>query len=601
MINKPQPTERPPRAPRRHARPPRQSSARGVQSRAPFRVEQTAVGNIQKGVLRVVVLGGVEQIGRNMMFLEYGDDIIIIDMGLQFPEESTPGIDFIIPNFSYLKTKKKNIRGVIITHGHYDHIGAIPYLSAELGSPTIYTLPLTRAIILKRQGDFTHLPRLRTEEVNQNTKLKLGVFNIEFFHVNHNIFDTVGVAVHTPVGTVCHTADFKFDAHPVGDVPADYGKMERLAKEGVLLLMSDSTGAERPGHSLSEQDIEQNLEDIFKQAKGRIIVATFASLISRLQQLISLAHKYGRKVAIDGYSMKSNVALSQELGYLKIPKGLMIDIKDVSNHPDDKILFLCTGAQGEGGAVLMRVATREHRHVRLHAGDTVVFSSSVIPGNERSVQYLKDTIYREGAEVFHYQMMDIHAGGHAQQEDLKLMIGIMKPKFFMPIHGNYYMLKLHTRLAKELDIPDSNIVIPENGRIINVTADTIALTKEAVDSSPVFIDGLGVGDIKEVVLRDRQAMSSDGIFVIIAIIDEKTGKVRGSPDIISRGVIYLKESKDLLYETRNRTKKHIEEMTEKMHPLNVQYVKEELREKIAQFLFQKTERRPMVIPVVIEI
>ena len=583
----------------RHARP--APAGRAPMRKGAVRLERRAHAPIAKGVLRVVPLGGVEEVGKNCMFLEYNDDIIVIDMGLQFPEENTPGIDYIIPNISYLKSKKKNIRGVIITHGHYDHIGAIPYLSAELGAPTIYAMPLTRAIILKRQGDFTHLPRIETQEIQSDSRLKLGVFDVEFFHVNHNIFDTVGVAVHTPLGIVCHTADFKFDNNPVGDVPADYAKMEKLAQEGVLLLMSDSTGAERPGHSISEKDIEQNLEEIFQSSKGRIICATFASLISRLQQMIHLAEKYGRKVAIDGYSMKSNVSLSQEMGYLKIPKGMMIDIKDVHNYPDDKILFLCTGAQGEGGAVLMRVATREHRHVRLHAGDTVIFSSSVIPGNERTVQKLKDIIYREGAEVYHYQMMDIHAGGHAQQEDLKLMINLMRPKFFMPVHGSYFMLKLHTKLAKELGFKDSQIVIPENGRVVELTKDTIKLSKEEVIANPIFVDGLGVGDIKEVVLRDRQMMAADGMFVVIAIVDEKTGKVRGSPDIISRGFIYLKESKDLLYETRGRTKRIVEDITSKMHPLNVQYLKEELREKIGQFLYQRTERRPMVIPVVIEV
>ena len=551
--------------------------------------------------LRVVPLGGVEEVGRNMSFLEYGNDILIIDMGLQFPEENMPGIDYIIPNVTYLKEKKNNIRGVIITHGHYDHIGAIPYLSAELGAPTIYAMPLTRGIIMKRQDDFKHLPPINIEEISGDSRLKLGIFDVEFFHVNHNIFDTVGVAIHTPVGIVCHTADFKFDNNPVGDKPADYAKMARLSQEGVLMLMSDSTGAERPGHSISERTIENNLEDIFKDVKGRIIVATFASLISRIQQLIHLSEKYGRKVVIDGYSMKSNVALAQELGYLKIPKGIMVDVKNVNDYPPEKILFLCTGAQGEGGAVLMRVATREHRYVRIEEGDTVIFSSSVIPGNERTVQTLKDTIYREGGTVFHYQMMDIHAGGHAQAEDLKLMINLMQPKFFMPIHGNYYMLKLHSKLAESVGIPKQNIVIPSNGLVVELTHDTIRASGEKVPSNYVMVDGLGVGDVKEVVLRDRQMMAADGMFVIIAVVDSQTGKVRGSPDIISRGFIYLKESKELLHETRGRVKHIIEGITEQMHPVNFQYVKEELRDKIGQFLYHKTERRPMVLPVVIEV
>ncbi|MDA1335088.1 MAG: ribonuclease J [bacterium] len=551
--------------------------------------------------LRIVPLGGVEQVGKNCMFLEYGDDIMIIDMGLQFPEENTPGIDFIIPNVAYLKANKKKIRGAIITHGHYDHIGAIPYMSADLGAPPIYAMRFTKAIIEKRQGDYTHLPKLNMIEFKAEDKLKMGRFEIDFFHVNHTIFDTVGVAIKTPVGTVCHTADFKFDDYPVGDVPADYEKIKKIAERDVLLLMSDSTGAERPGHSISERDIEGNLEDIFKNSKGRIMVATFASLISRIQQLIDLAQKHGRKVAIDGYSMKSNVALATELGYLKIPKGIMVDVKHINDYKDHEVLFLCTGAQGEGGAVLMRVATREHRFIRLHEGDTVVFSSSVVPGNEQSVQKLKDVIYREGAEVFHYQMMDIHAGGHAQQEDLTKMIELMKPKFFAPIHGHYFMLKLHTKLALAAGIPQKNIVIPENGRVIGLKADSIVLTNEEVESNPVFIDGLGVGDVKEVVLRDRQMMAEDGMFVVIVLVDEKTGKVRGSPDIISRGFIYLKESGELLRETRFRIKKLTEDVTVKMHPLNVQYLREELREKIGQFLYKKTERRPVVLPVVIEV
>lgn len=551
--------------------------------------------------LRVVPLGGVEEVGRNMSFLEYGDDILIIDMGLQFPDENMPGIDFIIPNVEYLKTKKDNIRGVIITHGHYDHIGAIPYLCAELGSPTIYAMPLTRAIIMKRQDDFKHLPPIKVEQIAGDSRFKLGVFDIEFFHVNHNIFDTVGVAVHTPVGIVCHTADFKFDNNPIGDTPADYAKIAQLSSEGVLLLMSDSTGAERQGHSISESEIQLNLEAIFEHATGRIICATFASLISRIQQLITLSEKFGRKVVIDGYSMKSNVQLAHELGYLKIPKGLLVDVKNVGDYPPEKILFLCTGAQGEPGAVLMRVATREHRHVRLQEGDTVIFSSSVIAGNERTVQSLKDIIYREGATVFHYQMMDIHAGGHAQREDLKLMLNLMRPKFFMPIHGNYFMLKLHAGLAESVGIPKQNIIIPHNGAVMNLTADSFVKTPESVPANHIMVDGLGVGDVKEVVLRDRQMMAADGMFVIIAVVDGQTGKLRGSPDIISRGFIYLKESKDLLYETRGRTKRLIEEVTANMHPVNFQYVKEELREKIGQFLYQRTERRPMVIPVVIEV
>lgn len=554
-----------------------------------------------KDQVRIVPLGGLEEVGRNMMFIEYGNDILIIDMGLQFPEESMPGIDFIIPNTAYLEEHKDRIRGVIITHAHLDHIGAISYLAQRLGNPPIFAMPLTRGIILKRHDDFPHMPKLNLRELKPDEELNLGIFRAEFFHVNHNIFDTVGVAVHTPAGIVCHTADFKFDNNPVGDKPADYAKMAELSRKGVLLLMSDSTGAKDPGHSISEQTIMENLEDIFEHAKGRIITTTFGSMISRVQQLIWLAEKFNRKVVIGGYSMVTNVAIARELGYIKVQKDTFIEFKDAHRYPANRLLFIVTGAQGEARAALMRIIQREHRFVRLQKGDTVVFSSSAIPGNERSIQNMQDIIYRQGARVFHYQMMDIHAGGHAKAEDLKLMINLMRPKFFMPIHGNYFMLRIHADLAESVGIPAENIVIPSNGNIVELTPESVQVAKETVPANYVFVDGLGIGDVKEVVLRDRQAMANDGMFVIVALVDARTGKVKGSPDIISRGFIYLKESQKLLYDARGVARKIIEEMTAQMHPINIQYIREALRDKLGLFLFQKTSRRPMVLPVVIEI
>ena len=552
--------------------------------------------------LKVVPLGGLEEVGRNMTFFEYGDDILIIDMGLQFPEEGMPGIDYIIPNISYLKEHRDRIRGVIITHAHLDHIGAIPYLIHELGNPTIYAGALTRGIILRRQEDFKHLPPVDIEVIDIDRKIRFGdAFEAEFFHVNHNIFDTFGVAVHTPVGTVCHTADFKFDNNPVGDKPADYAKMARLSSEGVLLLMSDSTGAERPGHSISEKTIQENLEDIFQHSQGRIITATFGTLISRIQQLITLAEKFDRKVAIDGYSMKANVAIAQELGYIKAQKGTFVDIDKIGNYTPERQLICGTGAQGESNAVLMRIAQKEHRFIQLEKGDTVVFSSSVVPGNERTVQSLKDLIYRQGAKVFHYQMMDIHSGGHAQEEDLKMMINLMRPKFFMPIHGNYFLLKLHAGLAESVGIPEENIVIPNNGQIAEISPDKITLLKKLIPASYVMVDGLGVGDVGEVVLRDRQMLSQDGIFVIITIIDSKTGKIVGSPDIISPGFIYLRENQEMLKQVRHKIRETIENTATAEQTLDVDYIKNNLRDKIGQFLFSKTERRPMVLPVVIKV
>lgn len=551
--------------------------------------------------VRLIFLGGVEEVGRNMMAVEYDDNIVVIDVGLQFPEENMPGIDFIVPNVDYLKQNKDKIRGVIITHGHYDHIGAIPYVIYDMGNPVIYTAPLTKGMILKRQEDFPHLPPLKIQEISGETKLNLGPFEIEFFHVNHNIYDAYGVAVRTPLGLIIHTGDFKFDNTPIGDKPADYAKMAMFSIEGILVLMADSTSADKAGHSISESKIKENLEEIFIHAKGRIIAASFASLISRIQQFITLAEEHNRYVAIDGRSLKANVAIAHELGYLKIKKGTLIDIKDINSYPDSKVLIMATGAQGEEKAVLMRIAQREHKYIELKAGDVVIFSSSVIPGSEAAVQALKDVIYRQGARVYHYQMMDVHAGGHAQAEDLKLLYNLTRPKFFVPISGNFFMLRINADLAESVGIPKENIIIPFNGEIIEAGKDFIRKSKEKVPANYIMVDGLGVGDVKEVVLRDRQVLAEDGIFVIIAVVDSATGKVRGSPDIISRGFVYLRESKELLYETRKLIRKIIEDSTTQMHPLNWAWVKDNLRERVGKFLFTKTERRPMVLPVIIEV
>jgi len=551
--------------------------------------------------LKIIALGGLGEVGRNMTLLEYEGKILIIDIGLRFPEEDMPGIDYIIPNIEYLRNKTKNILGVFVGHGHYDHIGAIPYLIEKLGNPTIYTASLTRGIILRRQEDFPNQPKLDIVTVKDGDQIKLGCFDIEFFRQNHNIPDTLGVFVKTPVGNVVHTSDFKFDKNPVNDLPTDFEKLKRIGKRGILLLMSDSTGAEEEGHSLSEKTIEENLNEIFKKAKGRIIAATFASLLNRIQQLISLSEKYERKVIIEGYSMKTNVEIARHLNYLKIKKGTLIKAEEAFNYPDSKITILCTGAQGEESAILMKIANREHRFLRLKKGDEIIFSSSVIPGNERTVQNLKDELYRQGAKIYHYKMMDIHAGGHAQKEELKQMIKIMKPDFFMPIHGQISMLVSHGEIAESVGIPQKNIIIAENGQVINLNKKRFFIEKKEVPSNYIMVDGLGVGDVGEVVLRDRQMLSKDGMFVIVAVVDRVTGRVRGSPDIISRGFIYLRESKELLAETRRKVIKIVNQATGSGRAVNWVYVKDEIKNKIGDFLFSKTERRPIVLPVVIEV
>ncbi len=556
--------------------------------------------------LKVIVIGGLEEVGRNMTLLEYENDIILIDMGLQFPEEDMPGIDYIIPNISYLKGKEKNIRGIIITHGHYDHIGGIPHLVPRLGNPTIYGTQLTLAIIKKRQEDYKSA-KLNLATVKEDDVLTLGKFKIEFIHVNHNIPDSVAVVVHTPVGAVIHTGDWKFDYTPVDERPADFAKIAQIGRQGVLALMSDSTNAPEEGHQISEQEIGKNLKTLIEKAPGRIIIGTFSSLLSRVEQIIRIAEEMGKKVAVDGFSMKTNVEIMKVLGYLKVKQGTLIDIADVHNHPPEKVIIVCTGAQGEERAVLMRIANEEHRFVRIEPKDTVVFSSSVVPGNERTIQRLKDTLYRKGADVVHYKMMDIHAGGHAKAEDIKLMIRLVNPKYFIPIEGSHSHLRLNAKVAESIGFDPKNIFVADNGQVMEfqsmgkeLSGTVGRLTPQHVPSDYVMVDGLGVGDVSQVVLRDRKMMAEDGMIVIIATIDAKTGYLIGSPDIISRGFVYMRESKELIEQVRAKVKKLISDRDPKSAADNV-FIKNKIRDNIGQFLFTKTERRPMVLPVIIEV
>lgn len=555
-----------------------------------------------RGDLKFIPLGGCGEVTRSCYIYEYNDDIVIVDMGLQFPDEDMPGIDYLIPNVEYLKSRRKKIRGIIITHGHLDHIGAIPYLLDVLGNPMIYTTALTRGMILKRHEDFHHTPKPKIEIITTESKVQLGAIKIEFFHVNHNIPDSVGIVLKTPAGTVVHTGDFKFDHTPVNERPADIARLSELGRQGVQLLVSESTDAEVPGHQISETDVQNSLEEIFKVAQGRIIAGTFANLLTRIQQLIWLSEKYGRKVLIEGYSMKQTVAIAQELGYLKVKKGTFIDIKELHNYKDGQLTIACTGSQGEDRAVLMRIANNEHKTLAIKPTDSIIFSSSVIPGNEATIQRLKDVLYKKAGKVYHYATMDVHAGGHAKQEELKMMMNLTKPKYFIPIHGNYFMLKLHAELAENAGILKPNIMIAEDGDIVAINPERIHRLREKAPIDYVMVDGLGVGDVKEIVLRDRQHLAEDGIFVIIAIVDAGNGKVRTSPDIISRGFVYLKESQELLKEVRHKTKQVVEDITVGgAHPINWSHVKDALRERIGQFLFSKTQRRPMVLPVVIEV
>jgi len=559
---------------------------------ARFRGEETK--------LKIAVLGGLEEVGRNCTLIEYNGDIILIDMGLQFPEEDMPGIDYIIPNINYLKGKEKNIRGVIITHAHYDHIGGIPHLIPALGYPPIYGLPLTNAIIKKRQDDYKNLRPLNIHNINISEKLFLGSFELEFFHLNHNIPDSMGVVIHTPEGTIVHTGDWKFDYQPAGEPPADLQKIARIGSNGVLALLSDSTNASQPGHQISESEIKTNLHDIIAQAPGRIIIGTFASLLSRIKQIIEISESLGKVIALDGYSMKSNVEIAKELGYMKFSPKTLIDLKQTNDYPENKVVIICTGAQGEKNASLMRIANGEHRTITLVQGDTVVFSSSVIPGNERTVQRLKDTLFRKGAEVIHYQMMDVHAGGHAKADDVKLMIRLINPKYFIPIEGNHFLLHYNARVATSMGFDKENVFIADNGQVMEFAHGTGTLTKTKLPADYVFVDGLGVSDETNIVLRDRQVLAEDGMVVIIATVDSKTGKLIQNPDIISRGFVFLKEHKELIEDLRHRVKKLVLD-SDPLSWADTNYIRNKIRDYVGQFLFSKTEKRPMVLPVVIEV
>lgn len=552
-----------------------------------------------KEKLRVIVLGGLEEVGRNCTLLEYGNDIILIDMGLQFPEEDMPGIDYIIPNMSYLRGKENRVRGVIITHGHYDHIGGIPHTVPRIGNPPIFGLPVTAGIVRKRQEDYPGV-QINVKEISVDDRLVLGNFQVEFVHINHSIPDAVGVIVHTPIGTVVHTGDWKFDFTPADGKPADFMKIAQVGAQGVLALMGDSTNAGQPGHQISEGEIGNTLRTLIEKASGRVIIGTFASMLSRIKQIIEIAQENGRKVAIDGFSMKTNVEIAKTLGYVKIKPGTLIDINQVDDYPLNKVIVMCTGAQGEERAALMRIANGEHRSVNLVPGDTVVFSSSIIPGNERTVQRLKDTLYRKGAEVIHYQMMDVHAGGHAKNEDIKLMLMLFKPKYYIPIEGNHFLLRENAKVAASLGFPKENIFVADNGQVMEFGQGTGQLTEERVPAGYVFVDGLGVGDVSEIVLRDRQELAADGMVVVVAVLDPKTGALVGTPQIMSRGFIQMKDNAELIAETQQKLRLTIQGH-DRTGATDNEAIKEKIRDDIGAFLFTKTQRRPMVLPVIVEV
>lgn len=553
--------------------------------------------------IRIIPLGGVEEIGKNMTAIEYKGDIIVIDIGFAFQDGDTPGVDYILPNTKYLEDRKDHIRGVFITHGHLDHIGGIPYIMDRIGNPPIYTRALTSILIKKRQDEFPHLPALDMRIVEKEDKISVGDLKVRFFAVTHTVPDSMGIIVETPYGVLVTPGDIKLD-HDDG-VPTEKEQKEfsRFDNENVLFLMMDSTNVDNPGFSTPERLVHKNLEEIIKHTSGRLIIGTFASQLERIIKIIEIAEKYGKKVALEGRSMKNNIEIVRANGMLNVKKETLILSDDMENFPPDKVVVLATGAQGDEFAALMRMSNRTHKTFRITPRDTVLLSSSIIPGNERAVATLKDNLARQGAKIIHYRTSDvyIHSTGHGNRGELEWLHKKIHPKFFMPMHGSHYMLRVHEELAKSLGMPPENIVVPDNGTIIEIQdgGTKIVRLKESAPSDRVMVDGFSIGDVQELVIRDRKMLSSDGFLVIVASVNTKTGKLRKSPDIISRGFVYLRESQDLLNHARAIIKKTVEDTTHGMNPINFDFVKSNVSDNVGRFLFQKTAKRPIVIPVIL--
>jgi ribonuclease J len=559
--------------------------------------------------IRIVPLGGVEEIGRNMTAIEYGDDIVVIDIGFQFKDENTPGIDYILPNTRYLEERQSKIRAVLITHGHLDHIGGIPYIMPRIGNPPLYTRLLTSILIQKRQEEFQHVPKLDIKVVEKDETLTLGKLKIKFFAVTHTIPDAMGIIVQTPHGSIVHTGDLKLDhvdGVPTAEEEAEYDRAfnNPAGKENVLLLMADSTNVENPGFSIPEKAVHKNIEEIIKNAQGRLIIATFSSLLERLLKIIDFAEKYGKKVVVEGRSMKSNIEICKHLGLMKAKNETMISSDDMENYPPDRIVILATGAQGDEFAAMMRMSNKTHAKIRITPRDTIMLSSSVIPGNERAVQKLKDNLSRQGAKIIHYRIADVHSSGHANRDETAWIHRKIHPKFFIPLHGYHYMLRVHGEIAKEANgLKDEDVVIPDNSSIIEIQngGTKIVKLKEKAASGLVLVDGFSVGDVQDVVIRDRQMLAQDGIFIVFGIINASNGKLKKSPDIISRGFVYLRESQELLHEVRLLIKDNIEKSTRGQNPINIDFVKDNITDAVSKFLLTKTAKRPMVIPVILTI
>lgn len=554
------------------------------------------MGKIQNKV-QIIPLGGLGEIGKNMTVFRYGDDIILIDAGLMFPEDDMLGIDLVIPDISYLLENKDKVRAIFLTHGHEDHIGALPYVLKQLEVP-VYGTALTLGIL---QG------RLRENGVSDENlvtikpgdRIGAGAFNLEFIRVNHSIPDAVSIVIKTPIGTIIHTGDFKFDQTPVDGQVTQFNKFAEFGDAGVLALLADSTNAERPGFTQSEKMVGQTFDDEFRYARNRIIVATFSSNVHRIQQVVDSAVKYKRKVAVIGRSMINVVNIAMELGYLNIPEGVLIDIDETNNYTADQIVIITTGSQGEPMSALTRMAMNDHKKVGIMPGDTVIISATPIPGNEKLVSRTINHLYKLGAEVIYEKSNGVHVSGHASQEEIKLMHNLVRPKYFIPVHGEYRHLIKHANIAKDLGMPKENIVIAENGSVIELSKEGINVSGK-IQSGKVLVDGLGVGDVGNIVLRDRRLLSQDGIMIVVVTIDHETYQVVSGPDIVSRGFVYVREAEDLMEEAREKVLSALDRC-ENNGVTEWSMIKSAIRDSLGRFLYERTRRRPMILPIIMEI
>lgn len=557
-----------------------------------------ARGRVRQGKLQVIPLGGLGEIGKNCTVLQYQDEILVIDCGLSFPDEEMLGVDIVIPDFTYLVENRQKVRALVVTHGHEDHIGGIPYLLRQLQVP-IYGTRLTMGLIEgKLQEAGMKLPQ-GSRWVRAGETVKIGAFTVEFIRITHSIPDACALAIRTPVGTVVHTGDYKFDQTPVDGEFADYRRLSELGEQGVLVLLADSTNAERPGYTPSERVVGTRIDEIFRNARGRILMATFASNVHRLQQALDSAARWKKKVAVVGRSMENTVEVALKLGYLRDPGKVLVGLDELRRYPAHQQVILTTGSQGEPMSALTRISTNEHKGVEIQPGDLVVLAANPIPGNEKSVARTINNLYRRGAEVVYGPEAGVHASGHASQEEMKLMINLVRPKFFVPVHGEYRMLVHHSRLAQACGIPSENILIGENGTVFEFTRNSATIAGK-VTSGQVLVDGLGVGDVGNIVLRDRKQLSQDGILIVVVALEKETGVILGGPDIVSRGFVYVRESEKLMEEAREKVKQVLLDALGR-GTTEWAVLKSNVRDVLSKYLYDKTRRRPMILPIIMEV